>query len=113
MKDNNAVTVELLKKDVENYFALEKENANGWEWYCTCAIKNLTKNEEITTAYIRQMTKEEFDVTVSLAEELFNYFKNKEMVLLLIGLYEKFYANGNDKDDIYHYEIEPLKQRLK
>ena len=104
----NLITVESLKEDVKVYERLEKENANGWEWYCTCAIGNLLQNERTTLSYIQQITKEELDVTLSLAPDIAKRFRSKEMARAFVDGYEKYYKNHADEENFYQNEIQFL-----
>ena len=108
MKD--VVSVNSLKEDVQVYMRLEKENANGWGWYSTCALGNLLQNENITLAYVQQMTKEELDVTLSLSLDIVTRFKSLDLACAFVNVYEKFYGHGVDEDDFYQNEIQPLRK---
>lgn len=104
----NLITVKSLKDDVKVYERLEKENANGWEWYCTCALGNLLQDENITLSYIKQMTKEELNVTISLSWSVVNKFKSLDLARAFIDVYKKYYGQGQDEEDFYQNEIQPL-----
>ena len=105
---NTLATVETLKKDVKVYERLEKEGANGWEWYCTCALGNLLQNENITLSYIQQMTKEELDVTLSLSMDIVKSFQSLDLACAFVDAYTKYYGQGLDNEDFYQNEIQPL-----
>ena len=102
------VSVDTLKENVQVYMRLEEENSNGWEWYCTCALEDLLQNENVTLAYIQQMTKGEFDVTISLSLDIVTKFKSVDLACAFVNVYEKYYGQGVDEDNFYQNEILPL-----
>jgi hypothetical protein len=102
------ISVDSLKENVQVYMRLEKENANGWEWFCTCALEDFLQNENVTLAYIQQMTKEELDVTLSLSLEIVRKFKSLDLACAFLNVYEKYYGQGLDEENFYENEILPL-----
>lgn len=102
------VSVDSLKENVQVYMRLEKENANGWEWYCTCALGDLLQNENVTLAYVQQMTKEELDVTLSLSLDIVTKFKSLDLACAFVNVYKKYYGQGVDEENFYQNEIQPL-----
>jgi len=113
MKSYN-ITLKQLKEDVENFYRLEKENANGWGWYYTCAMSNLLCSEQITLEYINQMTKQELDVTFSLSYEIVKNFKSKQIAQAFLNKYQQIYANQKeDVQGFYSEEVPLLKEYLK
>lgn len=106
----NVATVQSLKEDVKVYERLEKENANGWEWYCTCALGNLLQNESVTLAYVQQMTKEELDVTLSLSLDIVKKFQSVHLARAFVDMYARHYGQGADENGFYQNEIQPLLQ---
>ena len=102
------VSVDTLKENVQVYLRLERENANGWEWYCTCALEDLLQNENVTLSYIQQITKEEFNVTISLSLDIVTKFKSVDLACAFVNAYKKYYEQGMDVENFYQNEIQPL-----
>lgn len=102
------VSVSVLKEDVKAYIRLETNGANGWEWYCTCALDNLLKSESVTLAYVNQMSKEEFDVTISLSFDIVKKFQSLPVAYAFVSAYKKYYGQTVGGDNLYENEILPL-----
>ena len=109
----NSVNVEVLKKDVEVYTQLETENANGWEWYSTCALGNLLQDESVTMAYVQQITKQELDLTLSLSLDIVENFQSVDLACAFVSAYTKYYGQGLDKENFYENEIQPLMEFIR
>ena len=111
MKSYN-ITLKQLKEDVENFYRLEKQNENGWDWYYACALPNLLLSEQTTLEYVNQMTKQELDVTFSLSFEIVKEFKSKQIAQAFLNKYQQIYANQKDEQGFCFEEVLLLKDYL-
>ena len=104
----NVISVETLKENVKVYLRLEEENSNGWEWFYTCALPDLLQDKNITLKYVRQMTKEELDVTISLSLDIVKKFQSLDLAQAFLDVYTKYYGQGLDEENFFQNEIQPL-----
>ena len=105
---NKKISVDSLKENIQVYMRLEKDNENGWGWLYSCALDDFLKSEDVTLAYVNQMTKDEFDVMISLSSDIVAKLKSVELANAFINIYKKYYGQGLEDNYLYQNEIQPL-----
>lgn len=108
----NLATVKILKKDVKTYLKLQKAGKDAKAWYQSYAVNNLLENLETTLAYVYQMKKEEFDITILFAMELINKFQSEELARVFVWRYNDFYKNSSNEEKMYRDIIESIYQYI-
>ena len=109
------ITVEHLRKLVQEFIAMEKdETEDSTEWAYVALEPDLLKCEEVTLNYLTQINKEEF---IALGEnhwfdDILRKFKSSEILNTIYLKYNEFY--GEEKTtDFYINSIEDLENYIK
>lgn len=107
------ISVQKIKDFTKKYISLmQDEHEDSGEWAYVMLEPYLMKDCTVTTDFLKQMDKTEFDAIAYCFSEIVYKFQSVKMIEIIETLYLQFY--GNDKTtEFYHDNIEGLRNCIK
>ena len=106
------ITVERLKALVAEYARKENEPyGHPVEWAYVMLEPDLIASREITLEFLKQMSKEEFDVMLNFFLDVMKKFKSAEFLSIIESHYLKYYGE-NKETEAYIENIDGLEAEV-
>ena len=106
------ITVEMLKEITKEYIRQENDETENSTEYAYVALEpNLLKNEELTTEFLKQSSKDEYDAIAYLFYDIVHKFQSVPLIDLIESLYSKFH--GESDIEFYNEYVDNLQKCIK
>lgn len=106
------ITVEMLKEITKEYIRQENDEMENSTDYAYFALEpKLLKNEEVTTEFLKQSSKDEYDAIAYLFYDIVYKFQSLSLIDLIESLYSKFH--GENDSEFYNEYVDNLQKCIK